>query len=208
MTDGYGQYFGWDTQPTSFEYPATLATKGTNDYQMNSQSMSPNPQFWTNYTPSQYVCSPSSQNTGIGTTSEPSGSQLSPPVANSVSQVPAPATSVRDQQTRRRRLDETSRSPPAVDKSERRRQQNRTSQLAFRQRSKMTLMALQEELDQSLLVNETLYGTIEALLDKTEDLKRSIEDVLASRLKRGRSESYNSPLSSYSLPLYPRGKRR
>jgi hypothetical protein len=53
----------------------------------------------------------------------------------------------------------------------------------------MTLMALQEELDQSILVNDVLYGTIEAFLEKTENLKRSIEDVLASRFKRSRSES-------------------
>jgi hypothetical protein len=53
----------------------------------------------------------------------------------------------------------------------------------------MTLIALQEELDQSILVNDVLYGTIEALLEKTETLKRSIEDVLASRFKRSRSES-------------------
>jgi hypothetical protein len=68
-------------------------------------------------------------------------------------------------------------------------QQNRISQIAFRQRSKMTLIALQEELDQSIPVNDLLYGTIEALLEKTENLKRSIEDVLASRFKRSRSES-------------------
>ena len=71
----------------------------------------------------------------------------------------------------------------------------------------MTLMTLQEELDQSLLVNETLYSTIEVLLEKTEDLKRSIEDVLAARLKRGRSESYNSPRASSNLPLSSRGRR-
>jgi hypothetical protein len=71
----------------------------------------------------------------------------------------------------------------------------------------MTLLTLQEELDQSLLVNETLYSTIEALLEKTEDLKRCIEEVLAARLKRGRSESYNSPLSSSSIPIYSSGRR-
>lgn len=87
------------------------------------------------------------------------------------------------------------RSLPAVGKSEKRRQQNRNSQIAFRQRNKMTLMALQEELNQSLLVNDALYDTIEGLLEKTETLKRSIEDALASRLKRSRSVSLNSPRS-------------
>jgi hypothetical protein len=53
----------------------------------------------------------------------------------------------------------------------------------------MTLIALQEELDQSILVNDVLYSTIEALLERTENLKRSIEDVLASRFKRSRSDS-------------------
>jgi bZIP transcription factor len=89
--------------------------------------------------------------------------------------------------------------PTEVEKSARRRQQNRISQIAYRQRSKMTLITLQEELDQSMLVNDALYGTIEALLEKTENLKRSIEDVLTSRFKRSRSESFNSPRSSLHL---------
>jgi len=152
----------------------------------------------------QYARSANAQHAGTITASESLGNQFSPHPGHR--HVLALETALGGQGNQRHRSDQTSRSP-AVDKSEKRRQQNRTSQLAFRQRNKMTLMTLQEELDQSLLVNETLYGTIEVLLEKTEDLKRSIEDVLAARLKRGRSESYNSPRTSSSLPLYARGRR-
>jgi predicted ATPase with chaperone activity len=85
-------------------------------------------------------------------------------------------------------------SSPA-DKVEKRRQQNRNSQIAFRKRTKMTLKMLQEELNQSLEANEALYDTVEELLEKTEILKRTIEDVLALRLKR----SFSSPRSSSCL---------
>ncbi|PMD37180.1 hypothetical protein L207DRAFT_568237 [Hyaloscypha variabilis F] len=205
MTDSYGQSSGWDAQPASFQYPAV--TQASNDYQMNIQPMSPNPHLWAGYTPSQHMWSPNAQNVGTVTAPGPSGTQLSPAAGINFSQLPESAILASGQDTHRHRSGQISRSPPSADKSERRRQQNRTSQFAFRQRNKMTLLTLQEELDQSLLVNETLYSTIEALLEKTEDLKRCIEEVLAARLKRGRSESYNSPRSSSSLPIYSSGRR-
>ena len=46
MTDGYGQYYGWDTQHTSFQYPTTLARLGPPDYEINCQSMSLDPLLW------------------------------------------------------------------------------------------------------------------------------------------------------------------
>jgi hypothetical protein len=45
---------------------------------------------------------------------------------------------------------------PVANYTEKRRQQNRNSQIAFRQRSKMTMKLMQEELGQSLLTNEAL----------------------------------------------------
>jgi hypothetical protein len=67
--------------------------------------------------------------------------------------------------------------------------------MAFRKRSKMTLKMLQEELNQSLEANEALYDTIEELLEKTENLKKTIGDVLALRLKW----SFSSPRWSSCL---------
>ena len=131
----------------------------------------------------------SSQVKEAPTASGVAGTQLSPPAGNNASKVSSSPRTVRGQTSRSQGRDQIAKSPPAADKSERRRQQNRISQIAFRQRSKMTLIALQEELDQSILVNDVLYITIEALLERTENLKRSIEDVLASRFKRSRSES-------------------
>ncbi|PMD60515.1 uncharacterized protein K444DRAFT_394561 [Hyaloscypha bicolor E] len=189
MTDGYGQYCGWDTHHNSFQYPTTLARLGPPDYEINCQSMSLDPLLWSEQETLQYGSPSSSQVKGAPTASEVAGTQLSPAAGNNASKVsPSPKT-VRAQTRRSQGRGQIAKSPPAADKSEKRRQQNRISQIAFRQRSKMTLMALQEELDQSILVNDVLYGTIEAFLEKTENLKRSIEDVLASRFKRSRSES-------------------
>ena len=71
----------------------------------------------------------------------------------------------------------------------------------------MTLLNLQEELDQPLLVNDTRYGTIEVLLEKTEDLERSIRDVLTARLKRIRSESHHSSCASSKIARHSKGVR-
>jgi hypothetical protein len=46
MTDGYGQYCGWDTHHNSFQYPTTLARLGPPDYEINCQSMSLDPLLW------------------------------------------------------------------------------------------------------------------------------------------------------------------
>lgn len=97
--------------------------------------------------------------------------------------------------------DRITKSPPAVDKAERRRQQNRSSQIAFRERSKTTLKTLQEALNQSQSENEALYTIMEELLERTEHLKRTIEDVLRSRLKSSQSESFSSPQSSSCYAL-------
>jgi hypothetical protein len=76
------------------------------------------------------------------------------------------------------------RKPSSSDVSERRRQQNRISQIAFRQRNKMTIERLREDLNQSLEANEALCDTMQDMLGKMDDLKKSVEDVLASRLRR------------------------
>lgn len=84
---------------------------------------------------------------------------------------------------------------------DKRRQQNRHNQTAFRQRSKMTLKTLKDDLNASISANEALYDTMEELLKKTDILKRSIEDVLASRFKRSWGESATLHSSSGRIGL-------
>ena len=89
--------------------------------------------------------------------------------------------------------DQNEKSPPASENAERRKQQNRNSQIAFRERNRMNLKKLQEELIHSQSANEELYSIMEQLLERTEHLKRAIEDVLTSRLKRSQSTTFSSP---------------
>jgi hypothetical protein len=89
--------------------------------------------------------------------------------------------------------DQNEKSPPASENTERRKQQNRNSQIAFRERNRMNLKRLQEELIHSQSANEELYSIMEQLLERTEHLKRAIEDVLTSRLKRSQSTTFSSP---------------
>jgi hypothetical protein len=81
--------------------------------------------------------------------------------------------------------DQIEKSPSASENAKRRRQQNRNSQVAFRERNRTNLKKLQEELTQSQSENEELYSIMEQLLERTEHIKRSIEDVLTSRYWRG-----------------------
>jgi hypothetical protein len=48
----------------------------------------------------------------------------------------------------------------------------------------MTIERLREDLNQSLEANEALCDTMQDMLGKMDDLKKSVEDVLASRLRR------------------------
>lgn len=147
------------------------------------------------YETPQYGCATGSQITAA----PPPGSQVSTPLGQDAFKIPV-------RQRTNGGLDTHPKSPaagksPAADYTEKRRQQNRNSQIAFRQRSKMTMKLMQEELSQSLLTNEALYCTMEELLEKTENLKRSIEDVLASRLRRSHREFFGSPQSSSCLMI-------
>jgi hypothetical protein len=69
-------------------------------------------------------------------------------------------------------------SPEAI---QRRRKQNRASQLAFRARTKKMVEDLQQRLTQCTEENHTMYLTMENLLEKAESLKRAIEGALASQ---------------------------
>jgi hypothetical protein len=69
-------------------------------------------------------------------------------------------------------------SPEAI---QRRRQQNRASQLAFRARTKKMVEELRHQLTQCAQNNQTMYLTMQNLLEKTESLKAAIEGALASQ---------------------------
>jgi hypothetical protein len=64
---------------------------------------------------------------------------------------------------------------------QRRRQQNRASQLAFRARTKKTVDDLRQQLTQCTEHNNTMYFTMQNLLENAESLKRAIEGALASQ---------------------------
>jgi hypothetical protein len=53
----------------------------------------------------------------------------------------------------------------------------------------MTIKGLHEELNQALETNEELCKVLRGLLEKTEDLRKYVEDVLASRSRRSNRES-------------------
>jgi hypothetical protein len=62
---------------------------------------------------------------------------------------------------------------------QRRRQQNRASQLAFRARSKKMVEDLRQQLTQCTEHNNTIYVTMQNLLENADSLKRAIENALA-----------------------------
>lgn len=64
---------------------------------------------------------------------------------------------------------------------QRRRQQNRASQLAFRARTKKMVDDLRQQLTQCTEHNNTMYLTMQNLLENAESLKRAIEGALASQ---------------------------
>lgn len=82
-------------------------------------------------------------------------------------------------------------SPDAV---ERRRKQNRASQIAFRERSKRKMEDLERELTIAGNYNQQLYRTMRGLLESTESLKATIEKALSSlpppEYSRQNSEGY------------------
>ena len=150
MADDYGQHFGWDAQPAGFQHPVPGAS---NDYQIFGQLMSPNFQLWvcntsiqvfirggvtavtdkcqqSNYSTSQYTRPDSFKHSETVTAPELYVNLFSPPAG--LKHVPASETALASQASQCLKLEQTSGSPLAVDMSEKRRQQNRTSQFAFR----------------------------------------------------------------------------
>jgi hypothetical protein len=73
------------------------------------------------------------------------------------------------------------RKPPSGEALERRRQQNRAAQLAFRERSKRQMEEMRLELSQSMEFNEKMYESVRGLLEKTRKLESDLEAVLAVR---------------------------
>jgi len=71
------------------------------------------------------------------------------------------------------------RKPPSGEALERRRQQNRTAQVAFRERSKKQVDELRQELMQSVEFNQKMYSSVRQLLGRTEMLKQDMEALLA-----------------------------
>ncbi len=129
-------------------------------------------------------CSSISGSDATGTTrsSSPSAPQAYE-VGNGDFKIPAPPIANRGIESHK-----AMKSPP-TDVSGKTRQQNRTSQAAFRERNKMTIKGLHEELNQALETNEELCKVLRGLLEKTEDLRKYVEDVLASRSRRSNRES-------------------
>jgi hypothetical protein len=223
MADGYSQqHSGWDIRPA---YSAPLDTPAPLEYGMGYQSMPAGSVTWvcspshvhqqncfalhrvtglifagqSIYDSPQYGCASGSQIPGTTMPPTLAESQVSNPLEQDRFNTPVWPNPKGGSHTHPKSPG-TGKSSPA-DYSEKRRQQNRNSQIAFRQRNKMTLKLLQEELSQSLLTNAALYGTMEELLEKTENLKRSIEDVLASRLRRSNRDFFGSPGSSSCLTV-------
>jgi uncharacterized membrane protein YccC len=93
------------------------------------------------------------------------------------------------------------RRPPSGEALERRRQQNRTAQLAFRERSKKQVEELRLELTQCLEYNHNLYSTMRELLERTEALKRDIEGALDLQPPLS-SVEYSHPSRTDSLDLF------
>lgn len=73
---------------------------------------------------------------------------------------------------------------PSPDAIERRRKQNRVSQLAFRERSKKALEEMRVELLSAEERNRQMYSTLNELLGAAESMKLSIEQALQMHGKR------------------------
>ena len=71
------------------------------------------------------------------------------------------------------------RKTPSGEALERRRQQNRAAQLAFRGRSKKQVEEMRLELTQCFEINQKMYMSVRELLDRTETLKQEMEAILA-----------------------------
>ena len=67
------------------------------------------------------------------------------------------------------------RKPPSGQALERRRQQNRAAQFAFRQRSKKQIEELRHEIIQYSEHNQTMLSCMRKLLNQTDSLKKDLE---------------------------------
>jgi hypothetical protein len=76
------------------------------------------------------------------------------------------------------------RNPPSAEAVARRRQQNRASQLAFRERSKREVDTLKQDLADCTEENQKMYTTMRGLLERTETLKLAIEEALTAHKPR------------------------
>jgi len=79
----------------------------------------------------------------------------------------------RPQAQRRRRKQ------PSGEALERRRQQNRAAQLAFRERSKRQVEEMRQELLQCTEFNQRLYSSVRELMERTDSLKKDMEAILS-----------------------------
>ena len=96
------------------------------------------------------------------------------------------------------------RRPPSGEALERRRQQNRAAQLAFRDRSKKQVEELRQELTQCVEFNQRMYLTMRELLERTEALKRDLEGALALQPPMTSLESsHSSRTDSLDLSTVP-----
>lgn len=96
------------------------------------------------------------------------------------------------------------RKPPSGEALERRRQQNRAAQLAFRERSKKQVEEMRLELMQCNEFNQKLYSSVRELLDQTEGLKRDMEALLATQPPATFCDAaWSSRTSSFDLNTSP-----
>jgi hypothetical protein len=100
--------------------------------------------------------------------------RLEPPRSSKRSERPKKILIEPQPHTKRR-----TRRPPSGEALERRRLQNRSAQLAFRERSKKQVEELRQELTQSAEYNQKMYSTMRELLNRTEVLRKDIERALA-----------------------------
>lgn len=87
------------------------------------------------------------------------------------------------------------RKPPSGEALERRRQQNRAAQLAFRERSKKQVEEMRQELMQCTEFNQKLYMNVRELLDRTDSLKRELEAILATQPPTTSVDTASNPSS-------------
>jgi hypothetical protein len=82
---------------------------------------------------------------------------------------------------------------------ERRRQQNRAAQLAFRERSKRQMEEMRQELAQCVDFNRKMQDSVRSLLERADDLRRDVESILAVKMP---ATSLDAPTGEQRLSAY------